>query len=163
MDRGTLALFAQLLSYPAGDVAGAARRCAAATGDPALRRFADWAKSAGEGEVEETYNGTFDLTPVCVPYLGHHLCPERRGLFLAALSEVYDEHGFAPLEELGDHLCEVLRFVSVCENEEARAELIDDALLPALRKMAPLLQGNPYKSLLEALANQLARREEARP
>lgn len=165
MERAALASFAELFAYPRGDVAAAARRCPAVAAQPALRRFVEWAEGTSQGEREEAYIAAFDLDPMCVPYLGHQLCPDRRGLFLAGLSEVYAGHGFRPREELGDHLCEVLRFLAVAPEGPARTELLCDGLVPALAKMAPALAaaGSPYAALLEALSAQLRCREEARP
>ena len=163
MDRATLAAFADLFTYPRGDFAAVARRCLSATNQPALRGFVAWTQRATPAEMEEAYTATFDLEPVCVPYLGEHLCPERRPLFIGGLVELYAGDDFVPVEELPDHLSEVLRFLAVSRDEKARFELIRDALEPALVKMARALQGNPYEAPLQALRAELGREEEARP
>ena len=167
-EQAVFAAFADLLSYPRGDLAASGRECLAAgarqcaalvgKGSPSaagLRRFAAWAEKASAGEAEEVYSATFDLDPVCVPYIGHHLCPDpaRRNLFLGALAALYANEGFAPGEELSDHLTEVLRFLAVTRDADARIELIRDGLLPALAAMKASFAGtgNPYQPLIEAL------------
>lgn len=163
MDRAALAAFADLFSYPRSDVVAVARRCLSITNQPPLRGFVAWAQRATAAEVEEAYTAAFDLEPVCVPYLGEHLCPERRPLFIAGLVELYAADDFVPRDELPDHLAEVLRFLAVARDEKARFELLRDALEPALAKMARALEGNPYQAPLQALRAELQRAEEARP
>lgn len=161
MDRTLFALFAELLKYPGayladrateGDTLLAPSRRAAASD---LAAFADHARRAGTAEMQEIYTATFDLHPVCAPYLGHHLCGEdpRRGLFLLKLQEIYRAHGFEPGKELPDHLAEVLRFLAGASPSEETETLVNDGLVPALEKMAEALAGkeNPYRRLVAAL------------
>ncbi|HTO98300.1 MAG TPA: molecular chaperone TorD family protein [Myxococcales bacterium] len=164
-NRAVLAAFADLFSYPRGDLAGAARRCLdlLEPGHPAapfLRKFASWAGRAREGEIEELYTSTFDLAPACAPYVGFQISPDagRRNLFLSSLASVYEREGFRPREELGDHLSEVLRFLAAARDPEARQTLIREGLVPAVEKMACSFQGksNPWRSLLDALLACLA-------
>ena len=162
--------FADLLAYPRGRVAEAALHCLAqmeeSPGAPALKRFAEWAERARPGEIEEVYSATFDLTPVCPPYVGHHICPDpaRRNLFLGALAAVYSGEGFQPREELGDHVCEVLRFLAVARDTEIRLELLRDGLLPALERMKASFEdaANPYQSLVDAVLSYVSARARKR-
>jgi nitrate reductase delta subunit len=160
-ERAILSDLAELFSYPHGDVAGIARHCVALLGSrgaaaSALRDFADWAGSVDAGEMEEVYSATFDLEPACAPYVGWQICPdpERRNLFLIGLAEVYSRDGFRPREELGDHVAEVLRFLAVARDEEARRTLLHEGLAPAAARMASSFDArtNPYRWLLGALA-----------
>ncbi len=178
-DASVFESFADLLAYPRGDVAEGARQCLSLLepGDPAarpLKRFAAWAERARPAEIEEVYSATFDLSPVCPPYVGHYICPDpaRRNLFLGALAAVYGGEGFEPREELADHVAEVLRFLSVARDAEVRLELLRDGLLPALGRMQASFEdaGSPYRALIEAVlayvsrrARKRAGREEARP
>lgn len=179
-EKAVFAAFADLFAYPRGDVAGAARACAALLepGSPpaaALKTFASWAAQLTTGEVEEVYSETFDLDPVCPPYVGHWLCPDpaRRNLFLSALAAVYSGEGFQPLEELGDHVAEILRFLAVAREPDVRLELLRDGLLPALGQMKASFADvhNPYRPLVDALLAYVSlrvrkhggAREEARP
>ncbi|HEY6910912.1 MAG TPA: molecular chaperone TorD family protein [Myxococcales bacterium] len=167
-ERAILSDFAELFAYPRGEVARVARHCLALLGPghpaaPALEDFAAWAALVDPGEIEEVYSATFDLEPACVPYVGWHLCPdpERRNLFLSELSAVYSREGFLPREELGDHLSEVLRFLAVARDDEARLTVLREGLAPAAEKMVASFQPpfNPYRWLLDALAEHLGRGE----
>jgi nitrate reductase delta subunit len=159
-ERAVFATFAELFAYPRGDVAGVARRCLdlLEPGHPSaapLRKFLLWAGRAGAGEIEEVYSATFDLQPSCAPYVGYQICPDpaRRNMFLSALATVYSGEGYRPQEELGDHLAEVLRFLAVARDQEARLTLLREGLAPAVERMASSFEpaSNPYGSLLEAL------------
>jgi nitrate reductase delta subunit len=150
---------ADLLSYPRGDVAALARAALPLAGHgpaaEALARFAAAAEAATPAALEELYTATFDLEPACAPYLGVHLLGDddpRRGLLLARLAEVYAADGYAPREELADHVAEVLRFLSVARPGPARDDLVADGLLPALDRMREGLgaSGNPYGELVAA-------------
>lgn len=160
VERAIQADFAELFSYPRSDVARLARHCLELLGPgpaaSALEDFAAWAARVDPGEIEEVYSATFDLEPTCAPYVGWQLCPEpeRRNLFLGELSALYSREGFRPREELGDHVSEVLRFLAVARDEEARATLLTEGLAPAAERMASSFEpaSNPYHRLIDALA-----------
>src|SRR5512133_1479081 len=137
------ALFAELLSYPTQGIEAVAE----AVGAP--RFFQD----ASLTELQESYTVAFDLQPACAPYFGHHLLGEDsplRGPLLAKLAEIYGAQGFRPRDELGDHVAEVLRFLSIAPASAARDDLVRDGLLPALRKMVDGFEGegHPYREVL---------------
>jgi nitrate reductase delta subunit len=152
--------FAILLSYPGENLVKEARSCAALLGDshPAfasVERFATYAERAKPSRMEEIYTATFDLQPLCYPYVGYQLFGEgqQRTLFLIQLQAFYRRHGFTAGPELPDHLAEILRFLAGCRDDELSGEMIIDGLLPALDK---LLSGfdpadHPYRELLSAL------------
>ncbi len=150
-DREQLESFGELLSYPGPRTVPALERLAAA----------GWQPVAGEllartrEELQELYTRTFDLEPTCAPYFGHQLFGDdsgRRGALLAALAGIYRREGFAPRDELPDHVAEVLRFLAVARPGAARDELVRDGLLPALRTMIDALddEANPYREVLVA-------------
>ncbi|GEJ56970.1 nitrate reductase molybdenum cofactor assembly chaperone [Anaeromyxobacter diazotrophicus] len=163
--RDLYAAFADLLSYPRGQVAAAAARAQALAGargeaGTALARFTA-AVGAHDGTwLEELYTSTFDLAPACAPYVGHQLFGDSpiRGPFLAKLAEVFAAGGFQPREELGDHVAEVLRFAAQAPPAPALDELLRDGLVPALEKMIASLEEprNPYREVLAALLALLA-------
>lgn len=164
-ERAVLSDFADLFSYPRGNVAGIARHCLTLLGPEqpaasALEDFAAWAALVDRGEIEEVYSATFDLEPSCVPYVGWQICPdpERRNLFLSELAAVYSREGFRPREELGDHVSEVLRFLASASDEEARLTVWHEGLAPAAERMAASFEPrfNPYRWLLDALAAYVA-------
>lgn len=155
-------LLAQVLDYPAGAVARRAREAAAALAETSpeaaarLARFVEFAVSVPAGALEEAYTAAFDLQPVCSLYVGYQLFGdgEKRGLFLSRLCALYREHAFRWGTEMADHLVVMLRFLA--EKGGASRDgaiLLNDAVLPALAKMAEAFQGgnNPYRDVVEAV------------
>lgn len=108
----------------------------------------------GSDEQQELYTATFDVTPVCVPYVSIHLFGEenfKRGEFMAALHARYAQAGFNMRGELADHITVLLRFAAQVDEEERR-ELAQFCLLGPVRKMiASLTADNPYRAVLEAV------------
>jgi nitrate reductase delta subunit len=177
IDRELAAVFAEVLSYPREPLDTAAlRECEAFAADRSpeaaelLRAFGRFAERSSLGELQEAYTAAFDLDslsdlePTCYPYVGHHLFDEnhKRSAFLVGLNARYAEHGFAADGELPDHLAVMLRFVTTCEEEGLVSELVGDAVLPGLQRMAgkggesPRTGREHYQSLLRALRLTLA-------
>lgn len=176
--------FAAVLDYPRAPVADAARACeelALVESEEAgalVASFRELAEHATLGELQEAYTIAFDLDslsqaePTCYPYVGHHLFEEnhKRSAFILGLKKRFREHGFEERVELPDHLVVLLRFLAVCRDEELAAELVDDAILPALDRMvgsgfAPdeLESGRDrYRAVVRGLALALAARRPAR-
>lgn len=142
--------FADVLSYPYASpiaVAGASADLVRERSDEAatlLEAFASLVDSAGLGTLQEEYTRAFDLDtmsktePTCYPYVGHYLFDEshKRGAFILGLKKRYRATGFEDDSDLPDHLVVLLRFLTVCEDDELAEELVDDAILPALARMA---------------------------
>jgi nitrate reductase delta subunit len=146
----TLTLLARLLDYPTprlpddvttlvGLVAEDAPRAAAL-----LLLFLDELERTPSGRLEELYSSAFDFDlPTeaglsCYPHVGHYLLGEsyRRSRLLVGLLERYREHGFeVPEGELPDHLAVILRFLAHAPDSDAAAEIVSEALLPALARM----------------------------
>lgn len=170
--------FAELLSYPFDSPLPAARRCAGVAGaasseaEQLVEAFVSLADGAGLGELQEAYTRTFDLDtllraePTCHPYVGHYLFEEthKRGAFILGLRKRFREQGFEDESDLADHLVVLLRFLAVCPDETVSDELVDDAILPALRRIGILTGDRPaeatlrgaYLGLLRALELSLA-------
>jgi nitrate reductase delta subunit len=142
-ERRLYGLFAQLLEYPRGDVAGAARTCQAllaeehAEAAALVAEFAAMAESAPPGRLEEIYTGTFDLNGICYPYVGYHLFGEsyKRSALLIGLKQRYRAMGLDTGSELADHVAVLLRFLSALDAADLAGELVGEALLPALLRM----------------------------
>lgn len=158
ISRGTLCdAFADLLSYPFASPTLAARHVLALlspeTEAPKLvRAFTDIIETATLAELQETYTRTFDLDtlrrdePTCYPYVGHYLFDEshKRGAFILGLKRRFGAAGFVDATgDLPDHLVVLLRFLAVCEDESLADELVDDAILPALARMAAATDSQP--------------------
>jgi nitrate reductase delta subunit len=154
-------LFADILDYPAPILVEKIEEllplATAVHGETAqvLHQFRDFITNTPQERVEELYSGTFDLQPLCSPYIGYQIFGEeyRRGMFMAQLREYYRTSGFTAGDDLPDHLCVILRFLACRETGEVERELITDCLVPALEKMVAGLteSTNPYRDALQAL------------
>lgn len=158
--------FAALFSYPDGAARQTADSCAtqlreldSAAAAP-MARFASLLAEQHPARLEELFTATFDLQPVCHPYVGYQLCGEsqQRTLFLMRLQQLYRQHGYSGDGELPDHLATLLRFVGSVADRECGKEIIQDGLLPALGKMADGLEGEhqPYGELIKAVQSFLS-------
>jgi nitrate reductase delta subunit len=110
-------------------------------------------------QMQEIYTSTFDMQPVCYPYIGYQLFGEsyKRGAFMAHLSEAYRVSGYPIEKELPDHISVVLRFLgtdAARRQDDFGQALLREGMLPALKKMADVLGlqiDNPYTDLVSAL------------
>jgi nitrate reductase delta subunit len=156
-----LAGLADALEYPVSDFRG---RCTALSAlleeerpeaAEAMEEFLRATASVPVLALEETYAATFDLNPVCCLNVGYQLFGEsyKRGAFMAHLNADYRECEFDPGNELPDHLPVILRFLVVLEDPEHRSCLLEEAVLPALAKMARAFEGtdNVYESLVRSV------------
>ena len=157
--------FAALLEYPASDFGDEAGRCLdlMRTINPeaaeSLQRFANFIEENSLQRMQELFTTTFDMQPVCYPYVGFHLYGEsyKRGAFMAQLNEAYHGIGYSAEQELPDNLAVILRFIGFdSENRysEFSQALLSDGVLPSLEKMLKVFgegSENPYFGLLTAL------------
>ncbi|MCU0543957.1 MAG: molecular chaperone TorD family protein [Oscillatoriaceae cyanobacterium Prado104] len=158
----TYQLFAALFTYPSpqlpAQISECHRQLQADHPEAAelINQFQAFANSTSISHLEEIYTSTFDINPVCFPYPGFHLFGENfnRADFLVKLQQRYQEHGFiAPANELADHLSVILQFLSTLNSDAVLAqELIEDCLLPALKKMNEGFKAdNPYAGVVRSL------------
>jgi len=142
--RRIVALFADILDYPAQGLPGKAAACAELLAGPApaaaelLREFRAFAAGTSLGGLEEAYSAFFDLNPVCHPYVGYQLFGEnyKRSSFLLGLKERYRAQTFAATPgEIVDRLSIVLRFVAHSADGADSDDLVREGLLPALERM----------------------------
>jgi nitrate reductase delta subunit len=105
--------------------------------------------------LQERYTQTFDLNPVCTLDIGYHLFGEnyKRGVFLANLRETERLFDLGQAAQLPDYLPVLLRLLGKLEDADLRQALINDCLIPALRKMVEALvhAGSPYAGLVKSL------------
>jgi nitrate reductase assembly molybdenum cofactor insertion protein NarJ len=163
--RRAAAALGALFAYPrrerfAIDLARAEGRLLAAGQDGAAEALDAFERAVARlpfEELEDLYTRTFDLTPVCVPFLSVHLFGQesfRRARLMTGLDEAYQRAGFDRASELPDHVGVVLRAAEVFPDEEWR-ELVEKVLARPLARMAGALGGtgprkNPYRHLVEA-------------
>ncbi|MFQ5875997.1 MAG: nitrate reductase molybdenum cofactor assembly chaperone [Dehalococcoidia bacterium] len=104
-----------------------------------LSKFRAFVEATPRGRLEEIYTGAFDLDATCHPYVGYHLFGEsyKRSVFLLELKERYRAQGYiANDKDLPDRLSILLRFLSMSDDVSLAQEIIGEALIPALDKMA---------------------------
>ena len=166
--------FAALLEYPASAMTEQAGQLLEGLTPlhpetaKALEKFARMLDQLSLEQMRELYTITFDMQPVCYPYVGYHLFCEsyKRGAFMAQLNEAYHTRDYSAGQELPDHLSVILRFLGLDE-ENRRGDfcqiLINNGVNPALEKMLKVFNAeteNPYFGLLSALQLFLVRSSE---
>lgn len=99
-----------------------------------IENFQAYVESHDISYLEASYTGIFELNPTIAPYVGYHLFGESymRSIFLSQLKEKFNEHNFEYNNELPDHLCVVLKFLSEQLQSDLAKELVNDALRPML-------------------------------
>ena len=159
------ASFSDLLSYPTSSTLIQADGCLAQLREShpeAVTAFENFLRGLQKIELEklkELYTTTFDMQPVCYPYIGYQLFGEsyKRGALMAQLNESYRAFGFSAEQELPDHLAVALRFLSLdSANRESEfcQSLLNSGVIPALEKMLKPFGAeseNPYFWLLSSL------------
>ncbi|MCC6298738.1 MAG: nitrate reductase molybdenum cofactor assembly chaperone [Anaerolineales bacterium] len=156
--------FAALLEYPSAQTVEKAQGCLEQVqvqpeAAEELEKFVHALGQLSLDRMQELYTVTFDMQPVCYPYVGFHLFGEsyKRGAFMAQLNEAYHGRGYSAGQELPDHLSVILRFIGLdAENlqNEFCQTLIVSGVLPALEKMTKTFGAeteNPYAGALSAL------------
>jgi len=104
--------------------------------------------------AQELYSRSFDLSPVCVPYVSVHLFGAesfKRAELMAGLKAAYERVDFDIGSELPDHLALVLQCAPRFEREEW-AELCTFVLAPAMEKMILALgaAASPWRHVVRA-------------
>ncbi len=156
----TMLLLARVLEYPVEETAEARKALLGlleawrpeAAGS--LRRHIEALGDMSLYAQQERYAATFDVNPAVCLYVGYHLFGDSypRGAFMARLAGEFNKVGFSFDRELPDHLPVVLRYLARPDAVDA-VELVDDAMVPALRTivLAFAETSNPYAALLEAI------------
>ena len=154
-------LFAEILDYPGSSLLESATECVNQLelsfpgGVKSLQSFVTFAKSQSPEMLEEIYVQTFDTTPATTLYFGYHLFGEtpKRSAFMAKLQEAYQAHHFDGGTELADHLCVMLRFISVTQDREFVIPLLRECILPVIEKMEAAFpkNKNSYRPAVSSL------------
>lgn len=160
-----LSLFADLLEYPSAQTKEQACECLEQLQSihpeaaDLMERFTRAFDQLSLDRMQELFTATFDMQPVCYPYVGFHLYGEsyKRGAFMAQLNEAYRGFNYSAEQELPDNLSVILRFVGLdATNRQSEfcEALLKDGVQPALEKMLKVFgeeSQNPYFGLLSAL------------
>jgi len=155
-----LAALGALLDYPGDafqeryDEALEAARAFSPAAAGALETFARELAGLSTEHAQEIYTRSFDLSPVCVPYLSVHLFGAesfKRAELMTGLSAAYERIGFDRGAELPDHAALVLTCAPHFGAEEW-ADLETLVLTPAFEKMAAALEtaGSPWRHAARA-------------
>lgn len=160
--------FADLLDYPGEGCPSLIESCGELVADEipaasdAFTKFREGVVALSLSDLQELYTRTFDLSPVCALDIGYHLFGEnyKRGVFLASLRETEAPFDLGQEHQLPDYLPVLLRLLPRLDDEELRASLISECMIPALEKMLKTLSegDNPYRHLI-ATVNALLRSE----
>lgn len=120
-----------------------------------MSRFGAYVEQHELWEVEETFTGTFDVTPACALEVGWHLFGEEyaRGLFLVRMREEMRKHGIEESSELPDHITHVLSIIGAMPDDEA-TKFVTACVQPAINKMSQAFDNkpSPYGDVIHCLA-----------
>jgi nitrate reductase delta subunit len=152
---------ADLLDYPVANWQSRCDECKdsrTSEGESCVSQFGLFASETERlslSELQELYTRTFDLNPVCTLDIGYHLFGEnyKRGVFLASLRETEAPFDLGQEHQLPDYLPVLLRLLTKLDDQELRASLMVECLLPALSKMHKALGDgeNPYRHLVQTV------------
>ena len=125
----------------------------------AVSRFLEDVAQRSLGELQEIHARTFDVAPVCVPYVSVHLFGEesfKRAELMAGLCAAFERSNFDRGRELPDHLCVILRFAPNFSDEEW-TDMVRHCLLGPIQVMVQALKrtASPYSNLLCAIQSVL--------
>ena len=126
--------------------------------DEAIRKpyavFLRKVKTLSQGEWEELFTRTLDLSPLTAPYLGFQTWGESypRGNFMALMNRAQREYHIDTDGELPDHLVPVLRYLDVASSPLPELmEILEPAVGKILKALQKVEAENPYVDLLEAV------------
>ncbi|NUM53837.1 MAG: molecular chaperone TorD family protein [Candidatus Hydrogenedentes bacterium] len=104
--------------------------------------------------AQELYTRSFDLSPVCVPYVSVHIFGAesfKRAELMTGLNATYERAGFDRGTELPDHIALLFRSAPQFDDEEW-ADLAGLVLKAAMDKMFTALDtaGSPWRHAMRA-------------
>ena len=164
-DTAVFAALGRLLEYPGEDFQTCleeALQCAREAGPRVAECIeAFWADAArlSAENARELYTRSFDLAPVCVPYVSVHILGAesfKRAELMTGLKAAYERAGCDCGTELPDHIALVLQYGPRLEPEEW-ADLSTLVLAPAVEKMNTALQdaNSPWRHVMRGVQQAL--------
>lgn len=161
MHLGPCTSFGELLSYPTDRLKMTAADCydqlkqSAPDAAKVFEEFLQYLDQQSTRQIQESFTSAFDLQALCQPYVGYQLCGESqaRTIFMMKLKELYESHNFSCGTELPDHLNVLLCYIGSINDPKGNAEIVVDALLPAVKKIVAEdeMQTHPYLPLVKSL------------
>jgi nitrate reductase delta subunit len=162
----TCASLSTLLEYPSLDYLDKVRSCRDRLVSPfpeaseLVQEFLGAASGHTLEELEEIYTRTFDMAPICLPYVASYIFGDEsfdRGKLMTGLVDAYARLGFDTGGELPDHLALLLRFAGHLDEAEF-ADLVEYCLEKPVGEMVDKLQGadNLYAPAMRAIQLVLA-------
>src|SRR5215510_4362436 len=135
--KETYEVLASLLEYPEQDLGTRIDHARGAVASDYLITFTAGIESLAFSDLQELYTRTFDLNPACALEVGYHLFGEnyKRGEFLANLRETEAPFDLGQTRQLPDYLPVLLRLLVKLEDQELRASLVSECLVPGIEKM----------------------------
>ena len=151
-DKQVLYRLGGLLSYPSDDLPD---RIAHLIDVPYIFDFKAAISTTPLTTLAELYTRTFDVMPVCIPYVSVHLFGEEsfhRARLMAGMRGTLHHAGCTSEGELPDHIAVILKAAPKMKPEEL-ADLVEYALRGAVHAMTVALEGttNPYELVLKAV------------
>ncbi len=157
----TMATFAVLLEYPRFDYFERVAECKSTVelfcvgAANCLSEFGAAIEGKSIDRMEELYTRTFDMAPLCNPYLTTYLYGDEnfeRGNLMTMLAERYARASFNLHGELPDHVAVLLKFAPQFDTEELN-DLVEFCLLGPLQKMSDCLReaDSVYYPLIKAV------------
>lgn len=136
-------VLADLFRYPGADYVANVNACSEELKESypeahdLLARFVSWVNTHDIHEVEELFGKTFHIQAICYLDLGYVLFAEdyKRGDFLVQMKREMANANLDPGEELADNLPNVLKWMSVMQDEEFLEEFSIRIMKPVLAKM----------------------------
>ena len=118
-----------------------------------LDDFMEFIRGSSLSAIQEEYVSTFELQPLCAPYISHHIYGEsyKKGEYMVFLKEIYRNHSFEyTINELPDHIAVISEFLSVLDRN--RSEFIS-RIMPGLIKMSEKVENKntSYKEPVQLL------------
>jgi len=155
------ASLAELLDYPSAELTDKIRICREKLSSQhpevcaSIEEFLARVSELPQDVLEETYTRTFDMAPICVPYVTSYIYGQEsfdRGKLMSGLAEAYSRIGFETGGELPDHIGLLLRFAPFLDQDEL-ADLVQYCLREPLGEMVQSLQNanSPYAPLMRAI------------
>ncbi|MBK7653425.1 MAG: hypothetical protein IPJ20_25580 [Flammeovirgaceae bacterium] len=102
-----------------------------------FRPFYELVKEISVDDIQELYTRTFEVQAITTLDLGYLLFGDdyKRAELLVNLNREHNTVGNNCGHELADHLPNVIRLITLLEDDELRRELLKKLIIPGLKKM----------------------------